>query len=163
MWCGRAERARRYLSSLDLSPLISVQVDEYDRTFRFWQERLTDDRTLHFGPVDARLSDLMWDGWTLEASGFLHDRFATVRLEHRKRADRYKLFKLNLNSSIGDPPTDLIGLIRDGRQMIKMASLTPERDPFETLKRRFPIIPQRKTAMIGNMTVAEFLTQETPQ
>ena len=104
----------------------------------------------------------MGAGWRLEASGFLHNRVATVRLEHPHRSDRYKFFKLHMNDIIGDPPTDLIGLIKDGRQMISMGSVVPERDPFDILKRRYPIVPKRDPAMIGNMTVAEFLTKETP-
>jgi hypothetical protein len=137
------------------------------------------DRTLKFGPLSAKLSELYAKGFILTVESFSHRRKHSLVLRNSNNyRESYKVATVT-NDDLSKID-DLTRLIKDGskpdylaaeanmmktkeivkiveKEVIKEVMIKP--DPFDELLMRYPL--KRKTVeFIGNLTLDEYVKQQ---
>jgi hypothetical protein len=125
------------------------------------------DRTIKFGPLTTKLSDLFAMGFILKIQGWKHSR--NQKLVLIRGNERYKLAKIptsqlnqyqDLTMWVKDytkPHFDPYTVEPKLKQIIKEVRI--ETDPFEQLTLRYPV--RRKTVeFVGNQTLEQYVKQQ---
>lgn len=125
------------------------------------------DKTIRFGPLSAKLSELFAMGFILRIDGWVSNRNQKLRLI--RGSEQYKLAKIPTHCL--DQYQDLTMWVRDGlnshfepytadpkpKEIIKEVRV--ETDPFEELMLRYPV--RRKTVeFVGNQTLEQYVKQQ---
>ncbi len=125
------------------------------------------DKTLAFGPLTVKLSELLVKGFHLNINGWKNN--SNQKLHLIRGAERYKLQKIPTHEL--NKYEDLTQWVKDytkphfepytvkykPREIIKEVRI--ETDPFDQLMLRYPV--RRKTVkFIGNQTLEEYVKQQ---
>lgn len=125
------------------------------------------DKTIRFGPLSAKLSELFAMGFILQIDGWKNNRNQKLRLIRGR--EQYKLAKIPTHCL--NQYQDLTMWVRDGskphfepytvnpkpKEIIKEVRI--ETDPFEELMLRYPV--RRKTVeFVGNQTLEQYVKQQ---
>jgi hypothetical protein len=125
------------------------------------------DKTVRFGPLSAKLSELFAMGFILRIDGWVSNRNQKLRLI--RGSEQYKLAKIPTHCL--NQYQDLTMWVRDGlnphfephtvdpkpKEIIKEVRVVT--DPFEELMLRYPI--RRKTVeFVGNQTLEQYVKQQ---
>ncbi len=137
------------------------------------------DRTLKFGPLSAKLSELYAKGFFLTVESFTHRRKHSLIL--RNSANRRESYKVaTVTNDDLSKIDDLTRFIRDGskpdylaaeanmmktkeivkiveKEVIKEVMIKP--DPFDELLMRYPLA-RKPVEFIGNLTLNEYVKQQ---
>lgn len=137
------------------------------------------DRTLKFGPLSAKLSELYAKGFILTVESFTHRRKHSLILRNLNNyRESYKVAKVT-NDDLSRID-DLTRFIRDGskpdylaaeanmmktkeivkiveKEVIKEVMIKP--DPFDELLMRYPLA-RKPVEFIGNLTLNEYVKQQ---
>lgn len=137
--------------------------------------RGTLDKTLRFGPLTAKLSELQARGFFLTIESFTHRQKHSLILRNKNNpSESYKvavITKDNLNKHadltmfirdqsepdyhLHGPPKPLVKIVE--KEVIKEVMI--EGDPLDQLLKRYPL--KRKTVeFIGNLTLDEYVKQQ---
>jgi hypothetical protein len=142
-----------FLSSMIMADNVVVTLSEDDGTFCVRQHVCTSqDKTLHFGPLQTTLGQLFLDGWFLQCHGRVIDRSVKMSLQHTTKMDRYKVRKVNCYHSA----VSLCDLVPDDMQYIQKYC-SKDTDPMLALMLKFPVKKTVKPTLIGNSTLGEYL------
>lgn len=114
------------------------------------------DPVIYFGPLKARLSELFFAGFTLQASGFVRKFHRCSCKVHLIRGqEKYLVGKMSCVSVVA-PDVNLQSVIKNGQQMMGKMSVD-DYTPFDQLARKYPPIRKERKVMVGNQTVREFV------
>ncbi len=116
------------------------------------------DPTLFFGPLQAKLSDLFAMGFILQMSSYVKKTtYGSSKVHLIRGKEKYLVGKIS-NYALRAAHTKpvLQSVIKDGMQLMGKAS-TDSYDPFQQLERKYPPINKKKTVMIGNQTVRQYV------
>ena len=181
-------------STTALSSLITIKRDGYGGFSKvtsnsFWEredwddgsfimrqlERGVIDKTLRFGPLTAKLSELQSKGFFLTIESFNYRKKHSLILRNiDNRRESYKLATIT-NSDLGTQE-DLTMFIRDDakpdyhqyvplKPIVKIVKkevikeVMVKTDPFEELLMRYPL-ERKPVEFIGNLTLNEYVKQQ---
>lgn len=125
------------------------------------------DKTIRFGPLQAKLSELFALGFILQIEGWKNHRSQKLRLVRGN--EQYKLAKIRTDAM--DRLQDLTTLIRDcnspsfeidtdkPRTKLIIKEVRIQTDPFEELMLRYPVV-RKPVELIGNQTIDEYVKQQ---
>lgn len=126
------------------------------------------DKTIRFGPLSAKLSELLAMGFILEIDGWKNRRNQKLRLV--RGHEQYKLAKIPTHSL--NEYHDLSQWVKDGakphhepytatdpkpKEIIKEVRI--QTDPFEELMLRYPVV-RKPVEFVGNQTLKEYVKQQ---
>lgn len=130
-----------------------------DGSFRVNQYTVVgSDPVIYFGPLKAKLSELFFMGFTLQATGWVgRGAFTGCKVHLVRGREKYLVGKISrcAITSAGDNMR-LQCVIRDGAQMLGKAS-TDHYDPFQQLAHKYPPVKRKRVVMMGNKTLEEFV------